>query len=73
MTEPTDADRWNALHPVGTPVHAWPARRDTEPMATHTRTAAWTLGHGTAVVSVDGYPGGISLSHIEPRAAADQP
>ncbi|MFE5332917.1 hypothetical protein ACFRCG_41695 [Embleya sp. NPDC056575] len=69
MTDPTAADQWNALHPVGTPVHAWPAHRDTEPVTTRTRTAAWTLGHGTAVVSVEGYAGGISLGHIEPRNA----
>ncbi|MFE3202162.1 hypothetical protein [Embleya sp. NPDC059237] len=67
-----DADRWNAHHPVGALVHAWPGSRDTEPVTTRTRTPAWTLGHGTAVVSVDGYAGGISLGHIEAREPADQ-
>ncbi|OPC84167.1 hypothetical protein B4N89_27465 [Embleya scabrispora] len=66
MTTPTTAGQWNALHPVGTPVHAWPGCRDAEPMTTRTRTPAWTLGHGAPVVSVEGYPGGISLTHIEP-------
>jgi len=75
MTRPltgTTADQWNAAHPVGTPVLAWPASRDDEPMTTRTRTPAWTLGHGTAVVSVEGYTGGISLGHIEARGAAEQ-
>jgi hypothetical protein len=63
----TTADQWNATHPVGTPVHAWPGSRDDKPIATHTRTPAWTLGHGAAVVSVEGYAGGIRLAHIEPR------
>jgi len=35
-------------------------------LETTTRTPAWTLGHGAPVVSVDGYPGGISLSHVDP-------
>lgn len=69
----TATDRWNANHPVGTPVFAWPACRDDAPMATRTRTPAWTLGHGEAVVSVEGYTGGIRLAHIEPRDADDQP
>lgn len=34
-------------------------------LATVTRTPAWTLGHGEPVVSVEGYPGGISLDHID--------
>lgn len=61
------ADDWNATHPVGTPVLAWPGVREDEPLATRTRTPAWTLGHGAAVVSVEGYAGGIALTHVEPR------
>lgn len=60
------ADDWNRLFPIGTPVLAWPGVRDAEPMRTQTRTPAWTLGHGAPVVSVEGYPGGIALTHIEP-------
>jgi hypothetical protein len=70
MTD-TIADQWNAAHPVGTPVHAWPIHRGDPPMITRTRTPAWTLGHGAAVVSVEGYAGGISLTHIEPRDGND--
>lgn len=34
-------------------------------LKTTTRTPAWILGHGTPVVSVNGYPGGIHLEHID--------
>lgn len=56
---------WNTVHPVGTPVLAWPGTRDDEPLTTRTRTRAWTLGHGAAVVSVEGRAGGIALTHIQ--------
>lgn len=41
---------------------------DTDPctrLETTTRTPAWILGHGEPVVSVDGYAGGICLTHID--------
>jgi hypothetical protein len=66
----TDADRWNAAYPVGTPVVAWPGARTDEPLWTRTRTPAWRLGHGASVVSVDGYAGGICLTHVDPRGGA---
>lgn len=84
------ADEFNAAHPVGTPVVAYPGVRPEDPLAvavrkrqtdgrfvdpadlelcraleTVTRTPAWTLGHGAPVVSVDGYAGGICLTHID--------
>lgn len=67
------ADQFNDLHPVGTRVIAYPGCRpapgDDDPccrgMATHTRSVAWPLGHGEPVVKVDGYPGGIALTHID--------
>jgi hypothetical protein len=34
-------------------------------LETVTRTPAWTLGHGEPVVSVEGYAGGICLSHVD--------
>jgi hypothetical protein len=64
--QPMTADEWNARYPVGTPVHAYPGSRDDAPLTTTTRTPAWTLGHGAAVVSVDGVTGGICLTHIDP-------
>lgn len=60
-----NADEWNALHPVGTRVAAFPITRDEEPLITRTRTAAWEVGHGAAVVSVEGYAGGIALNHVD--------
>ncbi|MDX3230538.1 hypothetical protein [Streptomyces sp. ME19-01-6] len=41
--------------------HADPCER----LETATRTPAWILGHGEPVVSVDGYAGGICLTHID--------
>ncbi|WP_394436176.1 hypothetical protein [Streptomyces sp. SGAir0957] len=86
------ADEFNAKHPVGTPVVAYPGVRPDDPLAvavrqrqaegryldpqdaelcralhTVTRTPAWTLGSGDPVVSVDGYAGGICLTHIDIR------
>ncbi|MER6098411.1 hypothetical protein ABT154_21635 [Streptomyces sp. NPDC001728] len=67
------ADAWNAAHAVGTRVIAYPACRPEYDAAdaartrlvTTTRTPAWILGHGTPVVSVHGYAGGITLDHVD--------
>jgi hypothetical protein len=72
------AAQWNSLYPVGTRVVAYPGVRPEDPLAkdlctrleTATRTPAWTLGHGAAVVSVDGYAGGIALTHIDVEGGA---
>jgi hypothetical protein len=61
-----DADRWNARYPVGTPVAAYPGARWDEPLRTTTRTPAWRLHGGDSLVSVDGYAGGIALTHVDP-------
>lgn len=67
-------ERWNSLYPIGTPVIAYPGFRPEHPAAdslgctrleTVTRSRAWPLGHGTPVVLVDGYSGGIDLDHID--------
>jgi hypothetical protein len=67
------ADEWNALYPVGTPVTAYPMVRPEHPAAdlckrleTVTRSRAWNLGHGAPVVAVEGYSGGIHLTHVDP-------
>lgn len=58
------ADEWNATHPVGTKVYYRPGF-DTDPARpSWTRTPAWNIG-GTPCVSVEGYPGGIALTHVE--------
>jgi hypothetical protein len=91
-----NAEQFNALYPVGTPVTAYPGVRPEHPLAvairerrkagryvdpgdvslcahleTTTRTPAWILGHGAPVVSVDGYAGGICLTHIDVVTATE--
>lgn len=61
---PLTAEQFNAAHPVGTPVRYWPQDRLGEATDSRTRTPAWTLGSGHAVVSVEGASGGIALSHV---------
>ena len=68
-----EADAWNAAHPVGTRVIAYPdvrpeydaAEAARTRLVTTTRTPAWILGHGEPVASVHGYAGGICLAHID--------
>ena len=60
------AHSWNSEHPAGSPVLARPGTLDQEPLVTRTRTAAWVLASGEAVVSVVGCAGGISLAHVTP-------
>ena len=64
------AESWNNLYPVGTAVRYWPmlpAIHSAPPVETTTRSEAWTLGDGCAVVAVMGKAGGVCLSHIEIR------
>ncbi|MFJ6616653.1 hypothetical protein ACIQOW_03590 [Kitasatospora sp. NPDC091335] len=77
------AEAWNARYPIGTPVTAYPDIRpeyatqigatDYPRLETRTRSVAWNLGHGTPVVAVDGYAGGISLEHIDPHTEDTPP
>lgn len=60
------ATEFNFANPPGSPVLAWPGRRGGEPLRTRTRGGAWVLPSGEPVVRVDGYPGGIAITHIEP-------
>lgn len=65
------ADEWNERYPVGTSVDACPGLMASEGgrvIYTATRTPAWTLASGEAVVSVMGYAGGIALTHIRVHA-----
>lgn len=68
----TAADKWNAAHPVGTPVTAYPGCRPEDDskctrLVTRTRSTASALGGHTAVVWVDGHSACISLTHVDPR------
>lgn len=65
-TRPMNAQQWNAKYDVGTPVVVYPITRDDAPLITRTRSEAWALGHGAPVVLVDGYSGGIHLTHVDP-------
>jgi len=71
-SEEMTAEQWNSLVPVGTPVVAYPGVRpddfpgvDLTRLDTVTRSRAWELGHGQPVVSVEGYAGGIALTHVD--------
>ncbi len=64
------AAAFNAAHPVGTPVRAYPGFRpedcpDTTVLTTRTRSAASVLGGHTAVVWVEGHGACIALTHID--------
>lgn len=58
--------------PIGTPVRAYPGVRPDEfpagmtatELVTTTRSEVWMIGE-TLVVKVDGYAGGIALTHID--------
>lgn len=59
------ADAFNAAYPVDTPVLAFTSTRDGHAVVTRTRSEAWPLPSGVAVVLVDNVAGGIALTHIE--------
>lgn len=58
------AEVWNSQYPVGTPVIV--IQDDGSRVKSKTRSAAWTLGHGEAVVSYEGRSGGYLLSRVIP-------
>lgn len=57
-------DVWNANYPEGTDVILTDDLG--EEHKTKTRSAAWTLGHGEAMVMVEGRTGGYLLYRIRP-------
>lgn len=62
MGSPLTAEQWNFYYPAGTLVAV--QRGPAERRVTRTRSLAWELGHGTPVVLVDGYTGGIALKRL---------
>ena len=60
-----NAGTWSIQHPVGTTVDV--ELDDGSVLQTTTRSVAWTLGDGTAVVMVEGIRGGYRLSRVTPR------
>jgi hypothetical protein len=70
-----NAEQWNAMYPVGTPVLAYPGARpedfpNDKRLVTRTRSKASVLGGHTDVVWVDGHSACISLSHVDPVSEA---
>ncbi|MFJ1696222.1 hypothetical protein ACIOHC_13885 [Streptomyces sp. NPDC088252] len=57
--------QWNARYPVGTPVKAYPGVYGEDGFTTWTTSKAWTLGGHTPVALVEGYSGGIALTHLD--------
>lgn len=69
------ADEWNAAHPPGTQVVAYPGcRPDDDPTAERiegvTTSRAWVLGGHTPVVMVAGHGACIALTHVDPIGGA---
>lgn len=65
-----NAETFNSLHPVGTPVLAYPGCRPSddpccEVLITRTRTKAQQAGSGHDVVWVDGHGAYIILTHVD--------
>ncbi len=60
-------EAWNSQYPVGTPVIV--VQDDGSHVKSETRSAAWTLEHGEAVVSYKGRSGGYLLSRVIPIAS----
>ena len=65
-----NAETFNSLYPVGTPVLAYPdvrpeGRPDATRLVTRTRSVAQVLGGHTDVVWVDGYGSCIALTHVD--------
>lgn len=61
-----DAETFNALFKVGTPVRVFPNTREDPPRITRTRTPAVQVQHGLAVVHVDGIRCAFDTRHIDP-------
>ncbi len=57
-----DLELWNSLNPVGSPCEL--TLDDGSVLRTETRSPAWNLGHGQAVVSVLGRSGGQMLERV---------
>lgn len=58
---------WNRAHPIGTPITYWPGSIEGPGVDSRIRDSAWLLGGHTPVALVEGYAGGIALTHIVNR------
>ena len=58
---------WNEKYPVGTPVTRYKLINPLEDGAvTKTRSEAWLMGGHSAMVMVEGVPGGVTLESVVP-------
>lgn len=62
-------EQFNARFPVGALFRYYPIQGQSECCQVVTRSEAWALGHGAAVVLVNDRTGGVSVEHLEPVAA----
>jgi len=58
------SEEWNRRFPIGTRVRYYPIQGVKKYIETTTRSEAWELGHGVAVVKINGRTGGVALSHL---------
>lgn len=58
------AIEFNRTCPVGSPVRYWPGALEGDGKWGRTRSEAWNLPNGAAVVLVTGQTGGIALTHV---------
>jgi len=63
------ADEWNEKHEIGIGVLV--VRDDGKLWHTKTRSRAWTLGGGQAVIALEGRSGGYDLSRVRPLDRQD--
>ena len=59
-----NAEQFNTQYPVGTPVRYYATKGRLEYRSAKTRSPAWELGHGAAVVAITGQSGSVSVDHI---------
>jgi hypothetical protein len=57
-------DQWNSDYPIGT--KCWVIHDDGSQHTHVTRSPAWILGSGHAVIKVDGFSGGYDLGRVTP-------
>lgn len=62
-----EADKWNAKHPVGTPVIRYKLIDPLEDgSSTVTTSEAWVMGGHSVMVMVGGVSGGVCIESVKP-------
>jgi hypothetical protein len=72
MLKNMTAEQFNTKHPVGTACQFHPILDEPHFETTKTRSEAWTLGHGAAVVKVEGRTGCVLLEALSFAASAKE-